>query len=432
MKTLTALGLCTVLSTAAFAQNFNIPPPPQREPIVLKDVALYPVSGAPIERGAIRFEGGRITAIGSTVDESGAKVESLTGLRVYPGLIDANSAVGLFEIDAVRATVDTSEVGPFNPNVRAEVAVNPDSEQFAVSRANGVLVSLVVPQSGGAGVVTGRSALIQHDGWTWERMTVRAPVGLHISWPVTTLPPWLPAPIREEAIKAAKSNLTKLDALFADARRYRAEGDNRRENLRLEALLPALDRKLPVYFHVQEQGQIRAALKFAERENLSAVLVGAIDAWRLTTLIKAANVPVIIGGTHIQPLRRDEAYDEAYTLPKKLHAAGIPFAIAMPGDTFSTSLARNLPYHAAMAASFGLPADVALRSITLSAAEIVGAADRLGSLDRGKDATLILTDGDPLEIRTQVLRAFVMGREISLNNRQRELNRKYTEKYQQE
>lgn len=434
MKTIHTLLSLLLLSGNTWAQSFNIPPPPQAGPVVLKNANIYPVSGPAIALGAIRFEAGKISAIGATVDESGAQVEDLKGLRIYPGLIDANSSVGLFEVDSVRGTVDTAEVGPFNPNVRAQVAINPDSEQFAVARANGLLAALVTPQPGASGILTGTSALVKFDGWTFESMTLKAPVAMHITWPQTNLPAWLPAPVREAAIKAAQDNLSRLETLFKDAESYAALKKAKRlehSNLRLEALVPAVEGTLPVFFHVHDQAQIRAALQFASKHALRAVLVGAEDAWRVLDLIKAANVPVIIGGTHVEPIRRDEPYDTAFVNPLKLFEAGIPFAIAMQGDTFSTSLARNLPYHAATAASFGLPPDEALKAITLYPAQILGVDDQIGSLAVGKQATFFLIDGDPLEVRSLVSRAFVQGREIPLTNRQSELNRKYTEKYTQ-
>lgn len=434
MKTV-AIGVALLLlSSTLQAQSFNVPPPPQAKAVVLKNADIYPVSSAPILRGAIRFDAGKISAMGASVDESGATVEDLNGLRIYPGLIDANSSIGLFEVESVRGTVDTAEVGAFNPNVRAEIAVNPDSEQFAVTRANGILASLVVPQPGGTGVLTGTSALLQLDGWTQEQMTRKAPVAMHITWPTTNLPPWLPPPVREMALKAATDNIVAIETLFKDAESYAALSQAKQavaDNLRLKAVLPALRGTLPVFFHVHDQAQIRAALDFAAKHKLRAVLVGAEDAWRVVDLIKAANVPVIVGGTHVEPLRRDDPYDTAYLNPLKLAQAGIPFAIAMQGDTFSTTQARNLPYHAAMAASFGLSPDDALKAITLYPAQILGVADQLGSLEPGKLASFFISNGDPLEVRTRVKRAFVQGREISLGSRQTELNHKYTEKYQQ-
>jgi len=439
MKTLATLlfmGLFSaqLVTSPVAAQSLVIPPPAQAQPIVLKNAYIDPIDGTPIERGAIRFEAGKVVALGVSVDESGALVEDLKGLHLYPGLIDANSSVGLFEVESVRGTVDTAEVGPFNPNVRADRAVNPDSEQLTVTRANGVLASLVVPQPGAAGVVTGSSALLQMDGWTVEQMTVKAPLAMHIHWPSSNLPTWLPAPIRDAALAATKANLEQLEALFVDAKSYAGLSKSvqlERENLRLASLQPALEKTVPVFFHVREQQQIRAALKFAGRHDLRAVLVGAQDAWRVLELIKAANVPVIVGGTLVDPLRRDDAYDAIYRNPLALSQAGIPFAIALPGDTFSSTQARNLPYHAAMAAAFGLEPREALKAITLYPAQILGVADQLGSLKVGSRATFFLSNGDPLDVRTQVTRAFISGREISLKNRQTELNTKYSEKYQQ-
>jgi imidazolonepropionase-like amidohydrolase len=356
------------------------------------------------------------------------------GKHVYPGLFAANTVVGLVEVSAVRATDDTAEVGAINPNVRAEIAVNPDSELIPVTRANGVLAVLTHPVAGEQGVLTGTSAVLQLEGWTWEELTVRAPVGMHLVWPSLLLPDYLPPAMLDLARKAQADKRVALDKAMDDARSYRAakEGDAvTQPDLRWEALLPVLRGELPVFIHADDLESIQAALDFAQRNALRMVLVGGIEAWRVASLLKAREVPVIVGGTHLLPLRRSDPYDAAFANPARLHAAGVSFAIAGPGNSFSASSERNLAYEAATAVAYGLPADEALKSITLYPAQITGVADRLGSLEAGKDATLFIADGDPLELRTRIERAWIGGREIDLSSRHTRLYDKYRAKYAQ-
>jgi imidazolonepropionase-like amidohydrolase len=426
--------LALAVAVPAGAQNVLTRPAEQpARPQVLVNATLHPVDGAPIADGRLRIEGGRIAALGGAeVSTAGAEVVDLGGRHVYPGLVAANTVMGLVEVEAVRATVDQAEVSAIKPEVRAEVAVNPDSEHIPVTRANGVLSVLVRPQPGADGVLIGRSAVLQLDGWTWEAMTVKAPVGVHLEWPTTLLPEGLPPKMAEELLKAQAKKRVELDGALAAAKAYaaaRAAGPVEPPDLRWEAMLPVLRGEQPLFVHANDAEAIEDALAFAREQALRIVLVGGLEAWRVAALLKQQDVPVVIAGTHLLPLRRFDPVDAAYTNPAKLHAAGVRYAIASPGDGFSTSNERNLPYQAATAVAHGLPADEALKAITLYPAQILGVADRLGSLAVGKDATLFVADGDPLEVRTQVLRAWIGGREVDLNNRHRQLRDKYQQKY---
>ena len=399
------------------------------KPVVLAGADLYTVSHGVIPRGEILIDGGKIAAVGATVDApAGAERIDLSGKRIYPGYVAANSNIGLTEVDAVRATVDQAEVGPINPNARAIVAVDADSELLPVARANGVLTVLVVPQPGEDGLITGQSALVKLDGWTWEEMTLKDPVAVHLAWPSTRVPPWLPREAQEKAGEAAKKKLADIDQAFRDARAYRAAKGAGKKDLRWEAMVPVLDGATPLFVHADNAVQIREALEFAKREQLRIVLVGGVDAWRFADTLKARDVPVILGSAHNLPLRRWESYDTIYANAGKLAKAGVRFAIANDGGAASNE--RNLPYQAASYAAFGLGAENALRAITLSPAEILGVADRLGSLDAGKDATLFVANGDALEDSTQVERVWVQGREVSTQTKHTRLYEKYQRKYE--
>lgn len=427
---LAALGMSLSYALA----HLNVPPPPQNHPILLTGATIHPVSSATIPRGQLLFENGKITALGRKVRRpAGTEIIDLSGKHIYPGLIAAGTSLGLIEISAVRATRDLVEPGDINPNARAEVAVNPDSELLPVARANGILTALTVPRpSNRKGDIAGTSALIKLEGWTWEEMTYKAPVGLHIYWPAPPSEPWYergkpydPAPSDKEI----KEHVKKIEEAFAAARAYRLARQNSStspdSDLRWEAMIPVVEGVLPVFVHANDLRQIKSAIFWAEREAVKLVIVGGQDAHYAVDLLRERNIPVIISPVFSLPKRRWEPYDTPFTNPRILSEAGIPFCIT----SWNVGQERNLPYQAAMAAAHGLPRDEALKSITLYPAQILGVDDRLGSLEPGKDATFIVTDGDPLEIMTQVERAFIDGRPIDLSSRHTRLYDKYRQKY---
>ncbi len=424
------MALCVSIIPAGASE---IPAKPQDHPIVLTGGTIHTVSGATIENGMILFDKGKIVAVGSNLEiPAGAERIDVSGKHIYPGLVDANSIIGLTEIGAVRATNDIAETGSINANVRAEVALNPESEIIPVTRANGITVAITKPAGG---VISGTAAAIMLDGWTWEDLTLRAPVGLVVNWPQMTINrAWWEQRSEEDQKKARDRALDELRNAFRDARAYlkakRAEKTDgvphHSTDLRWEAMAPVLDGKIPCLVDAEEIQQIQAAVAWAEHENIKIVIVGGYDSWRAADLLKAKNIPVIVNPIHRTPWRRWEAYDDPAALPKKLYDAGIKFCIA--GES-GASNERNVPYHAATAASYGLPKEEALKAVTLYPAQILGIADRVGSLEAGKDATLIVTDGDPLEIMSNVTMEFIQGKNITLESRHTHLYDKYKEKY---
>jgi imidazolonepropionase-like amidohydrolase len=338
--------------------------------------------------------------------------------------------LGLVEIGLVRATRDQQETGTLNPNVRANVSVNPDSELIPVTRSNGVLLALTAPSGG---LVSGTSAVLQLDGWTYEDMTLQPDVALHINWPRMT-----PATSggdekqSQAQIKQRDEQLQQLRDLFAEARAYQkarnGNSNGQRHDARLEALVPVIERRRPIIVHADRAAQIQSAVAFAAEQELKLIIQGGYDAPLCADLLKKHNVPVIVSAVYRLPARRDDAYDAPYTLPARLYEAEIPFCIS---GTESSRVwnTRNLPYHAATAAAYGLPREEALKAVTLSPAQILGVADRVGSLEAGKDATLIVTSGDPLDTASRVISAYIQGRELDLTDRHKQLYRKYREKY---
>lgn len=415
----------------------QVPGSPQKTPIVIRDATLHVVDGDVMPKASIVWVDGKITAIGGKVQvpDDAVSIDG-TGKHVYPGLIESMTDLGLREISAVDVTVDRTEIGEDNPNVRAWVAVNPDSELIPVARAGGVLLGNVTP---GGSFLRGQSSLMVLDGWTAADMNVQAPSGLCVNWEA------IMSRGDEDAKLIAKreENLKKLDDWLDRAERYEAaqkaaikagRGDSFAVDVRLESLLPVIHGELPIIADADRLATIESAVAYARSRSLKLIIYGGYDAESCAELLKAADVPVIVAATYRLPLRRSDAYDASYTLPQRLHEAGVRFAICGEGPNYpgGASNARNLPYHAACAVAYGLDRDVAVRAITLSPAEIFGVQDRLGSLSVGKDATLILVDGDVLESESNVEAAFIGGRAVDLGSRHKSLFDKYRQKYADE
>ncbi len=423
--------VATLCFTASVKASDTIPAPPQAKPIAIKGATIHPVSGPDIPSGTIVFENGKITAIGANATiPSGADVIEGTGKHIYPGLINANTVLGLVEIGAVRATVDVEESGAINPNVRSITSVNPDSELIPVARSAGVLTALSVPEGG---IISGQSALLRLDGWTPEEMTVVSPAAMHLRWPNLTIDrrPRARKSVKDQQKEIEKAQKQIRDA-FLIARSYWQARKNPtpdfKSDLRWDALMPVFDGKLPLFVHASSLVQIQAALAWAKEMQLKIVLVGGDDAWRVAPQLKESDTAVVLGPATSLPAHRDDDYDSAWNSAAKLQAAGVRFCIASNGRGAETN-ERNVGYEAGLAAGYGLPKEEALKAVTLYPAQILGIADRLGSLAVGKAATLIVTNGDPLDFPTQVEAAFIDGRKIDLSNRQTRLRDKYREKY---
>jgi len=430
MKRVLFIGIILCL-TASINASDTIPAQPQTKPIAIKGATIHPVSGPEIPNGTIVFENGKITAVGADAAvPAGAEVIEANGKHVYPGLINANTVLGLVEIGAVRSTVDVEEVGALNPNARSITSVNPDSELIPVARAAGVLTALSIPDGG---IISGQSAVLRLEGWTPEEMTVLSPAAMHLRWPNLTIDrrPRARKSLKDQQKEIEKAQKQIRDA-FANARAYWQARKNPapdfKTDLRWEALMPVFDGKLPLFIHASTLAQIQEALAWAKEMQLKFVLVDGDDAWRIAPQLKESGIPVILGPATSLPSRRDDDYDSAWSSAAKLQQAGVKFCIASSGRGAETN-ERNVGYEAGLAAGYGLPKEEALKAVTLYPAQILGVADKLGSLETGKAATLIVTNGDPLDFPTQVEIAFVDGKKIDLSNRQTRLRDKYREKY---
>jgi len=422
------------LFIASISANEQIPAPPQKNPILLKNGFIHTVSNGIIE-GSILFDKGKILRIAKYITPpENCEVIDLDGKHVYPGMIAAVSGLGLIEINAVAVTNDHSERGDFNPNVRTNVAFNPDSEIIPTTRSNGILIANVIPASG---LVSGQSSVMMLDGWTWENATLSFPSGLHINWP--NMNSSSRTDNEKKRLKAARQQLDNLEKMIKDARAYarlrqtksRLAENYHNEDLRWESMIPYVEKKLPIFVHANEIRQIEASISWANRHNLEIIIVGGKDAWRTTDLLVKNRIPVIYEGVTSLPSRRFEDYDQAYKTPSILYEKGVQFCISDYGYAGRAEQIRNLPYQASMAASYGLPKKAAFRAVTLSVAEILGIDKKVGSLDEGKDATLFISDGDPLEIRTNIIQAYIQGKKIDMGDRHKSLYSKYKEKYRQ-
>jgi imidazolonepropionase-like amidohydrolase len=427
-----SIGLAVLLALPLAGQS-AIPNNPGKKPtFAIRNATIYPVTAAPIANGTIVFSKGVITAVGAIVTvPADAIVIDGSGLSVYPGLIDSGSQVGLLETSSVPGSVDTSELGEINPNAAAIIAVNPHSNLIDVTRVNGITTVIAAPSGG---IISGQDALINLSGWTPQEMMVKAPVAMHLNFPRLRTAAFDEQPQDEEAAKEAQKNYTtQLDTLrdtLRDAQAYakaagaRAKDTNVKRfdrDLVLEALVPVVEGREPVVIRADSVRDIRAALKFADEFKLKVILSGAQDVAKVLPELKKGNIPVILGPILDMPNREDDPYDLVFTNARTLYDNGIKFSI----QSADSHNARNLPYHAAACAAFGLPKDAALKSITISPAEIFGVADKLGSLEVGKMANVILTDGDPLEIVTHVKRLFIAGEDISLETNQTLLYEKF-------
>jgi imidazolonepropionase-like amidohydrolase len=428
-------ALAAAVSVSACAQDLTPRAPKTPRDTLVVGAEVHFVS-APPRVADVALKDGRIVAIGA-VDgalSSDRVVVDGKGKRLYPGFVAPWTQLGLTEIGSVRATMDFDETGATTPEALAATAVNPDSWLFPVTRINGILTAATAP-SGGA--VPGRASVLRLEGWTSEDMTLKADAGVVVTWPYMKAPRGFGRG-RGSRGEVGKDDVARavalIDDLFAAADAYfdrRAADATHPIDVRLEGLRSALRppspaARTPVFVVADQIDQIQAAVAWGKKRGLKLVIVGGADADLCADLLKSADCAVIVNGVFRMPRRADAPYDDAFTLPKRLQAAGVRWCLASGEETPHE---RNLPYAAAYAAAYGLDRAAALRSITLSAAEILGVGDRLGSIDVGKAATIFLSDGDPLLHATKIERAWIDGREIALSDKQTALYERYRKKY---
>lgn len=426
-----------LLATLVSAQQIGIPASqegvtPNRGTYAIRNAHIVTVSGDDIENGTVVIRDGKIVAVGANVSvPTGAQTVDARGMFVYPGMMDAGTSIGLVEVgQGANGTVDTSEVGDLNPNARAIVAINPHSAHIGVTRVDGVTSVVTLPSGG---LISGQAAIVNLVGTTPLEMSVVPLAALVINYPRLggrggdfggdQQPINL-----TEALATSERQVEQVRKMLRDAEAYgRARDAYAKDkslprpdtNIVLDALVPYVRGERPVVFRADREAEIRGAVTFAEEMKLKPIILGGDDAWKITSFLKEKNVPVILTGVLDLPMREDDAYDTLYAAAAKLQQAGVRFAIST-GD--SGSAVRNLPFYAGMAAAFGLPKNEALKAVTLYPAQIMNVADQLGSIEVGKVADLVITDGDILETRTHVRRLFIDGRDVPLISRHTELN----------
>ena len=429
MATLTVISavVAPLLPSSATAQ-VRMTVPPQSQPIALQGATIHTVTNGVIENGTILFNNGVITAIGTDVQlPAGTRVVDASGKHIYPGLIDAYSTVGISEIGSVDVSSDTNELGDFNPNVRAEVAVNAESRHIGTTRSAGVLVSLTTP---GGGLISGMSSALNLEGWSWEEMSLESAAALNVNWPN-------PNPRRggrgggAGGASTYEERVQELKDFFAEARAYRdavAVGEEVRSDSRYAAMIPALNGEIPVVVAADGAAQINDAITWGQGEGVRIVIRGGRDAIHVADRLVSENIPVILTSTMAAPGRAYEGYDGAYSMPARLYEAGVKFAISGGAGALYTN---RLPWEAGVAVAFGLPEEEAVKAVTINAAEFMGLDDRVGSLEAGKQATLLITTGNPLDMTTNIEQAYIQGRELDMNDIQKHFFEKYMVKVRQ-
>lgn len=436
------VGLILACAIAAFAGA--------NDTVFIRNADVYPVTGAPIKGVSVLVQDGKIADIGAKLTPAkGVKVIDAKGMRVYPGFIDSATNLGLAEISAVRETVDTGELGDFMPQLFALHSVNPESEHLGVVRVNGITSALTLPGGGGGGgrgggraqFISGKAALIHTSGWTWEDMSISPDAAIQLNFPTLggrggrggEIPPEI-AQMLGEAAGASGANarrtyeegIAKINQFFDDARHYKAAKDAHtaglKVDIKLEAMIPVLERKVPVAVSASTPETIKDAIKFADKQGVKIVIMGPREVGDVGPELKSHNIPVILGRVLALPEHEDDSYDQAMALANQFYKAGVKFAFG----TFNNEFVRNLPFEAAAASGFGLPQEEALKAITINPAEIWGKADQLGSVEKGKVADLLITNGDPLEIQTKIEHLIIKGQEVPLTNKQTRLFEKYS------
>lgn len=429
----TALATVLCFSLVSHAQ----PEPPSS--YALTHAKIFTLAGPPIDDGTLVIRDGKIAAVGAKVEvPAGAEVIDVKGLQVYPGLFDPITEMGLSEVSAVSATVDTTETGEFNPDVVAASAILPSSEHIPVTRASGITEVLAVPDSGGfdsrgsRGVIGGQASAIDLAGWTINDMLLKKSVAMVIVWPEIETQTFDFATFtrKEKPFSEAKQEYDKrvnelsdyLDSArhYAEAMGHGGPADYKRD-LKFEALAPVIRGQLPVLVFADRARDIRNAVEFCDKQKLKMILAGGLEAYKEKDLLRSKGIPVILRPTLTLPMNEDDPYDRVLTQPAELAAAGVKFAFG----SFDNSFARRLGQQAANAVAYGLPYDEALKAVTIYPAQIFGLSDQVGTLEPGKIANIIVTNGDPLEVTTDVKYLFIKGERTSLDNKQLRLYEKY-------
>lgn len=430
MKKIFNIALALTAFVTATAQETVYPAKAQEGVLFIKNGTVHVGNGTVIENASVRIEAGKITAVGKDLSAGDAKVIDASGKHVYPGLILANSDLGLTEVPTVRAMNDVSELGVYNPSVRSIVAYNTDSKLINPLRQVGILLAQVSPEGG---TLSGSSSVVQLDAWNWEDAAYKTDNGFHYNMPELINRPqggrrfFMQEAAPSDPMKIGLEEIEKFKAFLKEAKAYNQSADKKVVNLRFEALKGLFEKKQKLFIHADVVRQLLMAIDIKNEMDIDVVVVGGSESYFVADLLKKNNIPVILNQLLELPTLADDIVDQPYRTPAMLQKAGVLFAIS---DNDANTRYRNLPYNAGTAAAYGLTKEEALSAITLNAAKILGVADRTGSIEIGKDANIVVSAGDILDMRTNnITNAFIQGRAIELNDKQKQLYERYKYKY---
>lgn len=435
MKKLFVIICFNCLLLQLSAQETVYPAAPQQQAIALTNATIHVGNGQVIEKGTVVFDKGKITAVSSSANApANAKVIDCSGKHVYPGLILSNSQLGLVEIPSVRATSDGSEIGEMNASIRSIVAYNADSRVINTLRVSGILLANVVPDGG---TIKGSSSVVQLDAWNWEDAAYKIDNGIHVQLPSLlsrsgrggggggfggrfAQPPGDP-------IKRALDQIAELKSFLREAKAYHTSAKHEEVNLKFEALKGLFNKSQKLYVHCNIVKEMLVAVDFVKDFGFDVVIVGGSDSWMIADLLKQNNIAVILAQMHSLPTMVDDDIDQPFKTPAMLQKAGVLFAI---NDEDGSTRHHNLPFNAGTAVAYGLSKEEALAAISLNAAKILGVADKTGSVETGKDANIVISEGDLLDIKSnKITYAFIQGRQVELTDKHKQLYERYKHKY---
>ncbi len=437
MKNIFLSIIIVLVSATAYCQPDIYPAPENKGTILLKNATIHVGNGTVIDNGSILIRNAKIERVGTNIEApANTSVYDLKGKQVYPGIISPVTNLGIKDVSGmVPGTNDYSELGEFNPSIRSIVAYNTDNHVINVLRTNGILLANVVPQNaeGGDQLISGTSSVVQLDAWNWEDAAYKMDGQMHINMPSLVqrrsrffffLNP------QAQARDPEKEGLAKIESVkqfFREAKFYLSQTNHDEKNLKFEATKALFDKKQSLFIHCNAVKEMLLAIDFKKEFGFNVVIVGGDDSWQIAPILKDNNIPVILNQMHSLPVSNDDDVDQPFKTPAMLQKAGVLFAIS---DVDGTTTGRNLMYNAGTAAAYGLTKEQALSAITSNAAQILGIADRTGTIEAGKDANIIVSEGDILNMEESIVDlAFIQGRKINLDNKQWQLSDRYQHKY---
>jgi len=436
MKKIILYMNCLLLTGIAGKSQDDVYPVPSITGITfITNATIHVGNGQVISNGTIKINNGKIEQVGANVTvATDAKIVDAKGKQVYPGLILPITDVGLKEIGSgVRGSNDFSEIGDYNPSVRSIVAYNTDSKIINTLKANGILLACIAPQGG---TISGSSSVVQFDAWNWEDAAYKMENGIHLHLPSFIVRfgrrgggfPGIPGtPPQTDPTREALNKIEEIRNFFSEAKAYMGEGTHKETNLKYEAVRGLFEKKQKLFIYADQVKQMLTAIDFVKQFGFDVVLVGAAESWQIAGLLKQNNIAVILNQEHSLPATEDDDVDQPYKTPAALQKAGVLFAL---NDDHEESRYRNLAFNAGTAAAYGLTREEALQAITLNTATILGVADKTGSIEVGKDANIIISEGDVLDMKSSIITAaFIQGRPVSLDNKQHQLYERYKYKY---